>query len=70
MRWKCLKMRSYRWLEVLKIEKVIKKKVTCPFCANEQKVQYAPDAKCRGVFIKCQARHCKKIFEIRINQDK
>ena len=46
-------------------------KVKCPFCGNEQKVQYAPDAAvCRGVFIKCQARHCKKEFEIRIDQDK
>ena len=31
---------------------------------HEQKVQYAPDARCRGVFIKCQARHCEKVFEI------
>ena len=41
-----------------------KKKIKCPYCGHEQKIQYAPDAKCRGVFIKCQARHCKKIFEI------
>lgn len=47
-----------------------KKKVVCPYCGHEQKVQYAPDAKCRGVFVKCQARHCKKEFEIKINQDK
>ena len=55
------------WLEVGTIEK---KKVRCPHCGHEQKVQYAPDAKCRGIFIKCQARHCKKEFEIKINQDK
>lgn len=47
-----------------------KKKVKCPFCGHEQKVQHTPDAICRGVFIKCQARHCKKVFEIKINQDK
>lgn len=47
-----------------------KKKVECPHCGNKQKVQYTPDAICRGVFIKCQARHCKKVFEIKINQDK
>jgi transcription elongation factor Elf1 len=52
---------------VLEIEK---KKVTCPFCGHEQKVQYTLDARCKGVFIKCQARHCKKEFEIKINQDK
>lgn len=31
---------------------------------------FTPDAKCRGVFIRCQGRHCKKEFEIKINQDK
>ena len=44
-----------------------KNKVKCPFCGHEQKIQYTPDAKCRGVFIRC---HCKKEFEIKINQDK
>ncbi|MFR8695834.1 MAG: hypothetical protein ACLVFM_11555 [Blautia faecis] len=24
-----------------------KKKVKCPFCGHEQKIQYTPDAKCR-----------------------
>lgn len=47
-----------------------KMKVKCPYCGHEQKVQYIPDAICRGVFFKCQARHCKKEFEIKINQDK
>ena len=47
-----------------------KRKIKCPYCGHEQKVQYAPDAICRGVFFKCQARHCKKEFEIKINQDK
>ena len=47
-----------------------KEKVKCPFCGHEQKGQYTPDAKCRGVFIRCQGRHCKKEFEIKINQDK
>ncbi len=47
-----------------------KKKVECPHCGHKQKVQYTSDAICRGVFIKCQARHCKKVFEIKINQDK
>lgn len=60
-------MDSSIWPEVLPIEKV---KVKCPYCGHEQKVQYTQDAKCRGVFLKCQARHCRKEFEIRINQDK
>ena len=51
--------------QVLEIEKV-----KCPFCGKEQKVHYAPDAKCRGVFVRCSGRHCKQIFEIKLNQDK
>lgn len=57
----------FQWQEVSKIEKI---KVKCPYCGHEQKVQYTTDAKCRGVFLKCQARHCKKEFEIKINPDK
>lgn len=53
-----------------KIEKIKKKKVLCPYCGHEQKEQYVPDAKCRGVYIRCRARHCGKIFELKINQDK
>ncbi len=45
-------------------------KIKCPHCGHEQKVMYTPDAECRGVFIKCQARHCKKEFEIKISRDK
>ena len=54
-----------RWQEVIKIEKI-----KCPYCGHEQKARYTPNAKCKGVFIKCQARHCKKVFEIKINEDK
>ncbi len=61
---------DYAELRRDKCESITKLKVRCPFCGHEQKVQYAPDAKCRGVFFKCQARHCKKEFEIKINQDK
>ena len=45
-----------------------KNKVKCPFCGHEQKIQYTPDAKCRGVFIRCQGRHCKKEFEIAVKK--
>ncbi len=49
---------------------IAKKKVKCKYCGHEQQVQYEPDAVCRGVFIRCRARHCRKEFEIKINQDK
>lgn len=47
-----------------------RKKVKCPYCGQEQKEQYAPDAKCRGIFVRCQGRQCRKIFEIVIDQDR
>ena len=53
-------------------DKIIAKKikVKCPYCGHDQKIQYVTDAICRGVFFKSQARHCKREFEIKINQDK
>ena len=47
-----------------------KKKVKCPECGHEQNVFFDKSASCRGVFLRCKARHCKKIFELRLNQDK
>lgn len=48
-----------------------KRKVECPYCGSTQNVQYTQEALCRGVYIRCRARHCKKIFEIKLgNTDK
>ena len=55
--------------EVREIE-AIKKKVKCSYCGHEQNVQCTEDAVCRGVFMRCKARKCRRIFEIRINQDR
>ena len=46
------------------------RKVKCPHCGHEQNVMYRKDAQCRGIFLRCKARHCKKEFELKINQDK
>lgn len=47
------------------------KKVKCPYCGHEQNIFYdVKNAQCMGVFFRCKARHCKKEFEIRLNQDK
>lgn len=43
-----------------------KKKVECPYCGSTQNVQYTPQALCCGVYIKCRARHCRKVFEIKL----
>ena len=48
----------------------MREKVRCPYCGHTQKVQYTHDAKCRGIFVKCTARQCRKEFEIKINQDR
>lgn len=48
-----------------------KEKVRCPYCGHEQNILYDPrNASCRGVFVRCKGRQCRKDFEIQINQDK
>lgn len=42
------------------------KKIKCPFCGYEMPLTYSPDAVCRGIFIRCKGRGCKKVFEINI----
>ena len=47
------------------IEKV---KVKCPYCGYEMPIHYEPErARCKGLWVKCKGRNCKKIFEIIIN---
>lgn len=43
------------------------KKVECPYCGYKMPLQYSKEAICRGIFVKCKGRNCKKIFEIKIN---
>lgn len=43
-----------------------KKKVICPYCGHPVNVFKEDDAKCRGVFLKCKNRECKKVFELKI----
>lgn len=47
------------------------KKVLCPYCGYSNPVMYNPaTAICRGVTIRCKGKHCKKLFEIKINMSK
>lgn len=47
------------------------KKVRCPFCGYENPIMYDPVAAiCRGVTFRCKGKHCKKLFEIKINMSK
>ena len=51
----------------LKIEKV---KIRCPHCGYEMPEQYDQTADCRGVFVRCKGRDCKREFEIKIENGK
>ena len=41
-------------------------KIKCPYCGYVMPLKVDPDAKCKGVWIKCKGRNCKKEFEIKI----
>lgn len=43
-----------------------KKQVVCPFCGYRMPVRYVPTATCRGVFIRCKNKNCKKEFEVKL----
>ena len=41
-------------------------KVICPYCGHATNITYKREAECKGVYVRCKGRHCKKIFEIKI----
>lgn len=45
-------------------------KIKCPYCGYVMPLKVDPDAKCKGVWIKCKGRNCKKEFEIKIGKVK
>lgn len=47
-----------------------KEKVRCVHCGHKQNIFYDKNALCKGIYIRCKARQCRKIFEVKINQDK
>ncbi len=47
-----------------------KEKVRCTYCGHKHNVFYTKNAYCKGLYIRCKARHCGRIFEVKINQDK
>lgn len=43
------------------------RKIKCPYCGYETSaVKVNKNAICRGIFIKCKNKDCKKTFEIKI----
>lgn len=45
-------------------------RVKCPYCSYEMPVWYEPTAEAQGVWIKCKGKHCKKLFEIKVEETK
>lgn len=43
-----------------------RKKVTCPYCGHPINVFRTKDAKCKGIFLKCKNKDCRKEFEVKI----
>jgi transcription elongation factor Elf1 len=43
-----------------------KQKVRCPYCGHPVNAFRTQDAECKGIFMKCKNRECKKVFEVRI----
>lgn len=52
-------------MEVSDIEEL--KNVICPYCGYKMPVKYDKNAICKGVFVKCKGRECKKEFEIKLS---
>ena len=47
----------------------IKNRIKCPYCGYEMPLYYGEKSLCKGIFVKCKGRNCKKEFEIRINTE-
>ena len=49
------------------IEKEVSK-IRCPYCGHPVNVYRSKDAECKGVFLKCKNKDCKKEFELIIRK--
>ena len=46
------------------------RKIKCPNCGYEMPIVYNESTVCKGLFVRCKGKKCKKEFEIKINTDK
>lgn len=46
-----------------------KHKILCPHCKCPTPIMADENAVCRGIYVKCKGAHCKKEFEIKINEN-
>lgn len=41
-------------------------KIKCPHCGYKMPIEYEEKGVCKGVFVRCKARHCRREFEIKL----
>jgi len=44
-----------------------RKKVACPYCGYLMPIERDEHAAAKGLWVKCKARNCGKVFEIKID---
>lgn len=44
----------------------MKEKVKCPYCGHPLNVLKEKNAKCKGIFLKCKKKECRKEFELKL----
>ncbi len=45
-------------------------KIKCPYCGYKMPLYYDENSICKGVFVICKGRMCKKEFEVKIDKVK
>jgi len=48
----------------------VREKILCPYCGYPMPIEKEPGAAAHGLWVKCKARNCGKVFEIRIDNKK
>ena len=46
-----------------------KEKIRCPYCGYKMPVEKERTASCRGIWVRCKGKNCKKEFEIVIAKE-
>jgi len=44
----------------------MRKKVKCPYCGYLMPIEYDESSQCKGLYVRCKGKNCKKEFEIKI----
>lgn len=47
-----------------------KEKIKCPYCGYEMPIYRSERTVARELYVRCKARHCHKVFEIKIEPER